>query len=318
VRQRSNPKYLTRIEIGGMPIAVFTDSADFHRLLKGRYGEFASQSENACEFELEVQLVPPGPASDVDVSVRRENGVWIMERGDFHAEWNTESRRGWVRQSLNPYSIDGVLRILHSLILAKQGGFLVHGASAICHDRAYIFAGVSGAGKTTISRLAPPDVKLLTDEISYVRPWDGVESGVPDSGLGVRGSRSGVRGPKSVNRQSAVENRQSPAPSPESLIPAFWAFGTPFAGELARIGENVRAPLGALYLLRQGPENKIETVSEVEATQSLMRNILFFAHDPELVNAVFRTAVEFVRRVPVRRLTFVPDPRVWEMIGVQK
>jgi len=46
----------------------------------------------------------------------------------------------------------------------------------------------------------------------------------------------------------------------------------------------------------------------------LLRNILFFAEDAELVNLVFRSACEFVERIPVRRLTFVPDERVWNMI----
>ena len=46
-----------------------------------------------------------------------------------------------------------------------------------------------------------------------------------------------------------------------------------------------------------------------------MRNILFFAEDSELVNLVFRSACEFVERVPVRRLILFTDDRVWEMIG---
>ena len=84
--------------------------------------------------------------------------------------WNgIRSGRGEIRQSANPYSIDAALRILHSLILARQGGLLVHAASAVRNGRAFLFAGVSGAGKTTISRLAPADVTLLTDEISYLR-----------------------------------------------------------------------------------------------------------------------------------------------------
>jgi hypothetical protein len=33
------------------------------------------------------------------------------------------------------------------------------------------------------------------------------------------------------------------------------------------------------------------------------------------VELVFRSACEFVEQVPVRRLVFVPDQRVWEMIG---
>jgi hypothetical protein len=127
---------------------------------------------------------------------------------------------------------------------------------------------VSGAGKTTISRLAPSDATLLTDEISYVR-------------------RQGDE---------------------------YWACGTPFAGELARVGENLSAPLSTLFLLEKGPENRIEAVAPSEAVRLLMRNILFFAEDPELVSLVFRSACEFAEQVPVRRLIFVPHQRVWEMI----
>jgi hypothetical protein len=43
--------------------------------------------------------------------------------------------------------------------------------------------------------------------------------------------------------------------------------------------------------------------------------VLFFAEDQELVQLAFHSAFEFVKRVPVSRLTFVPDARVWEMIG---
>src|SRR5205085_1975329 len=164
----------------------------------------------------------PVNAPDDDVRVWRESGRWMLTRGDFRAEWDPAARRGRIRQSANPYSIDTVLRIVHSLVLAPQGGFLVHAASAIRMGKAFLFAGVSGAGKTTISRLAPPDATLLTDEISYVR-------------------RDGD---------------------------GYTAYGTPFAGELAKPGENIQAPLGALYLLAQGSTNKIEPVGPAEAARA--------------------------------------------------
>jgi hypothetical protein len=92
------------------------------------------------------------------------------------------------------------------------------------------------------------------------------------------------------------------------------AFGTPFAGELARLGEKLCAPVAALYLLTQGPENRLEPISESEAARALLRNILFFAQDAELVRLVFQSALDFVSRVPVRRLVFTPDARVWDLI----
>ena len=257
------------IEIGGMPVRVNTTDPDFLGMLHNRYAGFVTSSKRA-EIEFDVDLVPPQVAvPDADVRVTRRLGRWTLERGDFRAEWEPSSRSGWIRQTANPYSIDAVLRIVHTLVLARQGGFLLHSASAIRNGKAFLFAGVSEAGKTTISRLAPPDVTLLTDEISYVRKQDA----------------------------------------------GYVAFGTPFTGELAKLGENVSAPIAALYLLAKGSENRIDPIPPTEAARSLLANLLFFAEDEELVQSTFHSAFEFVGRVPASRLTFVPDARVWELIG---
>jgi hypothetical protein len=144
----------------------------------------------------------------------------------------------------------------------------MHAASALVAGKAFLFAGVSGAGKTTISRLAPAGVTLLSDEVSYVRRDDG----------------------------------------------GYAAHGTPFAGELARSGENVSAPLAAIYLLEKGPANRIDPVDPARAARAILANVLFFAEDAELVQAVFAAALDAAERVPVRRLTFVPDARVWDLI----
>ena len=53
---------------------------------------------------------------------------------------------------------------------------------------------------------------------------------------------------------------------------------------------------------------------EEDAIRRPMRNILFFAADPGLLQSVFQSACEFVERVPVRQLNFLPDSRAWSMI----
>jgi hypothetical protein len=257
------------IEIGGLPIRLCTSDPSLIRTLEDRYSGFVI-SPRDVRFEFEIDLAAPGLISqDEDVRVRWDSQCWSLDRGDFHAEWNPSSGRGHIRQTANPYSIDSVLRIVHTLLLAKRGGFLVHASSIVINNRAFLFAGISGAGKTTIARLAPPHAKLLTDEISY------------------------------VSRQADQ----------------YFAFGTPFFGELARVGENLSAPIGAVYLLDKGTENKIEPVEGSGAARALLENILFFAQDAEMVKLVFQAACDFVCRVPICRLTFVPDSRVWEMIG---
>jgi hypothetical protein len=204
------------IEIGGMAIALRTDDRSFQRLIENRYTGFVGTAPNSrLEFDIDL-YEPSGPSpADDELEVKIEAGEWLLGRSDFRVGWNPAAGVVYIRKSRSPYAIDCVLRIVHTLILARQGGFLVHSASAIRGGKAFLFSGVSGAGKTTISRLAPPDATLLTDEVSYVR-------------------REGNR---------------------------YMACGTPFAGELARVGENCSAPLSALFFLEKGLQNSVEPIS---------------------------------------------------------
>jgi hypothetical protein len=257
------------IEIGGLPIALRTRDAAFVQILQSRFSDYFAPGTTP-EFVFDVDLIPPGEFDvDADAEVWLENGEWHMERGDFRARWDSATRTGSIRQSPNPYSIDSVLRIVHTLLLAREGGFLLHASSGVRDGKAYLFSGLSEAGKTTMARLAPPEVELLTDEASYVR-------------------RSGGE---------------------------YIAYVTPFAGEFGAQGVNIHAPIAAVYLLEKAAVNRITPVAPAEAIRRLMRNVLFFADDDELVRLVFEAVCDFVVTVPVHQLSFFPDSRVWDLIG---
>jgi hypothetical protein len=257
------------VEIGGVPIQLWTRDPGFRRVIEERYEGFLNPGAlPECRFEIQLTSNRQSADTDEDVSVFKSGSKWCLKRGDFQAEWDLDRRAGWIRQCANPYSIDSVLRITHSLLLAMQGGFQLHASSAIRNDRAFLFAGVSGVGKTTMARLAPPDAVVLTDEISYIRRID-----------------NGYR-----------------------------AYGTPFAGELARPGANQSAPLQQACLLRQGQQNRLREVSRSEAIRALMRHVLFFARDNELVEQVLDSVVNFAACVEVVEMEFTPDRRAWDLI----
>jgi len=159
------------VVIGGIAIAIETYSQHFAARLRRRYAGFIAVRQ-AADFRFRVELVSSprrlhGYSEGLEVVFR--NALWHLRRGDFRAMWDMRRRQGWMQPTDVLHGLDAVLRIVHSLILAEEGGFLVHAASLIRNGKAWAFAGVSGTGKTTMARLAPLDTTLLSDEVTYIR-----------------------------------------------------------------------------------------------------------------------------------------------------
>lgn len=67
--------------------------------------------------------------------------------------------------------LENVLRPLLAFRLLARGGLLVHSAAAILGERGFLFAGRSGAGKSTIAQLALASGRpVLSDDLNAVLP----------------------------------------------------------------------------------------------------------------------------------------------------
>jgi hypothetical protein len=163
------------LEVGGVPVMLRVDDPEFQEVVDQRYGCYFTDKPCGKPLELTVQVTRNGLVDgDNRPRIERLGDRWVFERSDFQAEWHSDSGTGGITQEgVLPYPLDSVLRILHSLMASPDGGCMMHAASAVRNGRAFVFTGVSGSGKTTISCLAPPDVAILSDDISLIRPVGG-------------------------------------------------------------------------------------------------------------------------------------------------
>lgn len=165
------------ISIGDIPIAIYSDNGFIAKLMD-IYSNFIVEEENPL-ISIEVDVVPHqkfGKKFDInedspDVSIDQSGELckvlWVCLDGEF----NLQTRKGILKCS-DPINLSNFIRIIYSLILLEEPGFLVHASSLIKNGKGYLFPGKSGAGKTTITRLSP-NATLLTDEVSLVKMVNG-------------------------------------------------------------------------------------------------------------------------------------------------
>ncbi|MGR8933048.1 MAG: hypothetical protein ACU837_01500 [Gammaproteobacteria bacterium] len=99
-------------------------------------------------------------------------------RGELYAEDD--------RLLATPIVFENYLRVLTAYAILMHGGLLLHSSGIVADGKAYLFLGRSGAGKTTLARIAlAGDAKILSDDINIVYPTTGgsfVASAIPFAG----------------------------------------------------------------------------------------------------------------------------------------
>lgn len=148
-----------QISIGSVPLSLFIREQALLEPATRRYREFAHNSENGFPIVLEKRETQAKESGEFSYLLDDAKLVLRPQGAEFHG----------VRHE---YALDSLLRILLTMVLLPQRGFLLHGATVVRDGRAYVFFGRSGAGKSTVASLSPQG-SVLTDEISLIRYSNG-------------------------------------------------------------------------------------------------------------------------------------------------
>lgn len=238
--------------------------------LSRRYSSFLGKGRSDFVFNIEFCKRPSLPFKPkISLSKNR----LIIERGDFSCELNLKTRKGLIEITPKIQSFDSFLRVLCGWLLINNDGFLLHSAGAMINNKAYLFIGKSGAGKSTISKILQrvenrkqkaknkkrkPEIEILTDELVPVR----IEKGKVK------------------------------------------IYGSPFWGEMKNDGENLSLNLDKIFILKKSAGNSAVYASSAEVYKIILRCVMSFSKQKSDFLKVSKTINEICRKIKVFDLNF--------------
>jgi hypothetical protein len=180
-RRAAGDRVLT-IELGPLQIELGALDDALAKVLHGRYSPYSSLKP-ASSGALRVRVVlddrdyfiDPPKEPTLNPVVLTCEGQRVRYLGYRVAGWfDTAGGLGELvlaRGEFEPpqRAIENYVRPAVAWQAASRGGALVHAASAVWKDRAYLFYGESGAGKSTLSA-ANTRARVVSDDLSLVLP----------------------------------------------------------------------------------------------------------------------------------------------------
>lgn len=174
-----------RFALSGVNFELRSRSAGDLDGLSASYGAYEAGEAAAADVVVEIERAagfcegrergPRYPAFETSVT----GGTLRLERFDADGEVELASSplRGRFRVGPSPHSLEAVIRIAASIALPRRGALILHASCVADRRGAHLFAGVSGAGKSTIAALLADAcgdaVELVSEELVILAPDGG-------------------------------------------------------------------------------------------------------------------------------------------------
>lgn len=152
-------------KVGEHFLQILCRSTNLVKFLESNYDLYTHASPDIT-IMLEDNYGIPFTDFNVDISV--EETKICYRRSDYLIEVDTEFKHATV-SVYDDFALKHAFTNLYSaLILHDNWGLLLHSSCAVENNKAHIFSGQSGAGKSTAAKLSAPR-ELLSDEASIIK-----------------------------------------------------------------------------------------------------------------------------------------------------
>jgi hypothetical protein len=122
-------------------------------------------------IKVKIILGYGGTFASYHVSIKKDTEKITFQRSDYLIESTPDYTSATIHVHDELALKHALMNLYSSYIVYHNWGLLIHSSCAIENDKAQIFAGHSGAGKSTAARLSEPRA-LLSDEATIVKISD--------------------------------------------------------------------------------------------------------------------------------------------------
>ncbi len=137
--------------------------------IEERFRNFMDNGRSEGSFMVNVQYSDQDYPSTEEISCAEdERGVLTIESRDLVGNIDPRNGQAIVRLRRNRESLESLLRIIYSILLVRERGFLFHSCGLLRDGSGYLFFGPSGSGKSTLAEMSSDSV-CLSDDLVAVR-----------------------------------------------------------------------------------------------------------------------------------------------------
>lgn len=120
------------------------------------------------DMYVRIQSGYGAPVQDITVDARKEGQRITYRRDDFYIETDVNYERVQISVHDDVALNHALMTVYSAFIVHRRWGLMIHSSCVRQGDCAYLFAGQSGAGKSTVAMLSQPRT-ILSDEATLVR-----------------------------------------------------------------------------------------------------------------------------------------------------
>lgn len=170
---------MTDLLLAGWRIRLQCAPDALARAAEARYAAFTVPEEGPADLTIQA-TVRPGflpeaqAASLLGAALTPDGRGYRLEAAGVSAQFQLEQgQASLILPANDPLSaLEYFTRIVCALLAFREGGLLMHAAGLLVDGRAYLFTGVSGSGKSTVTALSSHAI-ALSDDLVLLRPMKG-------------------------------------------------------------------------------------------------------------------------------------------------